>query len=58
LQPPQLNLFGVGFPITMMAGYFVLIVGSDGIMVGISSLIHNSLVAAAALVSPGPAGGP
>jgi len=55
---PQLNLFGVGFPITMMAGYFVLIVGSDGIMVGISSLIHNSLVAAAALVSPGPAGVP
>ncbi|HMD73607.1 MAG TPA: flagellar biosynthetic protein FliR [Steroidobacteraceae bacterium] len=49
---PQLNLFGVGFPITMLAGYLILIVGSDGIMVGISSLIHNSLVAAAALVTP------
>jgi flagellar biosynthesis protein FliR len=51
---PQLNLFGVGFPITMLAGYLILIVGSDGIMVGISSLIHNSLAAAAALVTPSP----
>jgi flagellar biosynthesis protein FliR len=50
---PQLNLFGVGFPITMLAGYLILIVGSDGIMVGMSSLIHNSLAAVAALVSPG-----
>ncbi len=51
---PQLNLFGIGFPITMLAGYLILVVGSDGIMVGISSLIHNSLVAAASLVSPAP----
>src|ERR1700690_4176616 len=51
---PQLNLFGVGFPITMLAGFMILIIGFDAIMGGISSLIHNSLVAAAALVTPSP----
>jgi flagellar biosynthetic protein FliR len=40
---PQLNLFGVGFTITLMAGYFVLIVSLDGIMYGISSLIDSAL---------------
>src|SRR5258708_34514508 len=29
---PQLNLFGVGFTITLMCGFFVLIVGLDVIM--------------------------
>jgi flagellar biosynthetic protein FliR len=40
---PQLNLFGVGFTITLMAGYFVLIVSLDGIMYGISTLIDSAL---------------
>ena len=31
---PQLNLFGVGFTITLMSGFVVLIVGMDGLMVG------------------------
>ena len=52
---PQLNLFGIGFPITMLAGFFALIAGLDGIMVGISSLINNALMAAIDLVST-PAG--
>ena len=31
---PQLNLFGIGFTITLMSGFLVLIVGLDGLMVG------------------------
>lgn len=53
---PQLNLFGVGFPLTMLAGYFVLFVGCDGIMVGISSLIQSALTVAANIASLPPAG--
>jgi flagellar biosynthetic protein FliR len=48
---PQLNLFGVGFPITMMAGFFVLIVGFDGIVAGTSVVVHSALAAVADLVS-------
>jgi flagellar biosynthesis protein FliR len=44
-----LNLFGIGFTITLMSGFFVLIVGLDGIMSGISSLINSALTAAAEL---------
>jgi flagellar biosynthesis protein FliR len=43
---PQLNLFGIGFTITLMSGFLVLIVGIDGLMVGISSLINSALSAA------------
>jgi flagellar biosynthetic protein FliR len=39
---PQLNLFGIGFTITLLCGFFVLIVGLDGIMAGISSLINSA----------------
>jgi flagellar biosynthesis protein FliR len=51
---PQLNLFGVGFTITLMSGFLVLIVGLDGLMVGISSLLDSALSAAADLVGPRP----
>jgi flagellar biosynthesis protein FliR len=47
---PQLNLFGIGFTITLMCGFFVLIVGLDGIMSGIMGLINSALGAAADLV--------
>jgi flagellar biosynthesis protein FliR len=47
---PQLNLFGIGFTITLMSGFLVLIVGLDGLMTGISSLIDSALTAAADLV--------
>src|ERR1700735_5003919 len=40
---PQLNLFGIGFTITLMSGFLVLIVGLDGLMAGISSLIDSAL---------------
>jgi flagellar biosynthesis protein FliR len=53
---PQLNLFGIGFTITVMCGFFVLMVGIDGIMSGISSLIGSALSAVADLVRPVPAG--
>jgi flagellar biosynthesis protein FliR len=42
---PQLNLFGIGFTITLMSGFLVLIVGLDGLMAGVSSLIDSSLQA-------------
>jgi len=47
---PQLNLFGVGFTITLMSGFFVLIAGLDGIMSGISTLINTALMAVSELV--------
>lgn len=53
---PQLNLFGIGFTITLMCGFFVLIVGLGGIMSGISSLINSALTAAADLVGAPAAG--
>ena len=40
---PQLNLFGIGFTVTLLCGFFVLLVGFDGIMVGIRGLIDNAL---------------
>jgi flagellar biosynthetic protein FliR len=46
---PQLNLFGIGFTITLMSGFFVLIVGLDGLMAGVSGLIDSALSAAAEL---------
>jgi flagellar biosynthetic protein FliR len=49
---PQLNLFGVGFTITLLSGFFVLIVGIDGMMTGISNLIDSALAAAMNLVHP------
>jgi flagellar biosynthesis protein FliR len=52
---PQLNLFGIGFTITLMCGFFVLIAGLDGIMSGISSLINSALMAVSELVGT-PAG--
>jgi flagellar biosynthetic protein FliR len=55
---PQLNLFGVGFPLTMLAGLSVLFVGSDGLMAGISSLIQSALSAAGALAARAAGGVP
>jgi len=42
---PQLNLFGIGFTITLMCGFLILLVGLGGIMSGISTLIHSALAA-------------
>ena len=53
---PQLNLFGIGFTITLMCGFFVLIAGLDGIMSGISSLINSALTAVGELVGAPAAG--
>ncbi|MEP6547079.1 MAG: flagellar biosynthetic protein FliR [Gammaproteobacteria bacterium] len=47
---PQLNLFGIGFTITLVCGFFVLLAGLDGIMAGILSLINSALDAVADLV--------
>ena len=53
---PQLNLFGIGFTITLLCGFFVLIVGLDGTMTGISSLINSALTAVGELVGAPAAG--
>jgi len=53
---PQLNLFGIGFTITLLCGFFVLMVGLDGIMVGVSSVIGHALEAVVDLVATRPAG--
>jgi flagellar biosynthetic protein FliR len=53
---PQLNLFGIGFTITLMSGFLVLLAGLDGLMSGISGLIHAALMAVSDLVGPVPAG--
>ncbi len=47
---PQLNLFGIGFTITLISGFFVLLAGLDGIMSGIATLIHSALTAVSELV--------
>jgi flagellar biosynthetic protein FliR len=51
---PQLNLFGIGFTITLMSGFLVLIVGLDGLMSGIASLLNSALVAVLDLVGSPP----
>jgi flagellar biosynthetic protein FliR len=48
---PQLNLFGVGFTITLLCGFFVLIVGLDAVMSGVSDLIHAALKTVVELVA-------
>jgi flagellar biosynthetic protein FliR len=53
---PQLNLFGIGFTIALLCGFFVLMVGLDGIMTGISSLINSALTAVSELVGAPAAG--
>lgn len=50
---PQLNLFGIGFTITLLSGFLVLIVGLDGLAVGMSSLIRDALSAAVELAGGG-----
>jgi flagellar biosynthetic protein FliR len=55
---PQLNLFGIGFTITLMSGFVVLLAGLDGIMSGIATLINSALLAASSLVGAPAAGVP
>jgi flagellar biosynthetic protein FliR len=53
---PQLNLFGVGFTITLLSGFFALIVGLDGIMTAISNLLNSALTAVPELIRAAAAG--
>ena len=55
---PQLNLFGIGFTITLLSGFFVLLSGLDGIMSGISALINSALTAVSDLVGAPATGAP
>jgi len=53
---PQLNLFGIGFTITLLSGFFVLTIGLDNVMLGIRNLIETALQAAVELVNMHTAG--
>jgi flagellar biosynthesis protein FliR len=55
---PQLNLFGIGFTITLASGFFVLLSGLDGIMSGITTLINSALMAVTELVGAPASGVP
>jgi flagellar biosynthetic protein FliR len=55
---PQLNLFGIGFTIALLSGFFVLLSGLDGIMSGISALINSALMAVSELIGASAAGAP
>ena len=55
---PQLNLFGIGFTITLLCGFFILLSGLDGIMSGISALINSALMAVSDLIGASVAGAP
>ncbi len=55
---PQLNLFGIGFTVTLLSGFFVLIVGLDGLMNGINSVISSALRMVTDLVGDAVAGSP
>jgi flagellar biosynthetic protein FliR len=55
---PALNLFGIGFTITLLSGFFVLLAGLDGIMAGISTLINSALMAVTELIGAPAAGVP
>jgi len=49
---PQLNLFGIGFTVTLLSGLFVLIAGIDGMMAGVSGLIESVVRAAQDFTDP------
>lgn len=51
---PQLNLFGIGFPLTLLAGFTVLILGIDALMANTAGLIGDSLATVTAILSPVP----
>lgn len=53
---PQLNIFGIGFAITLLCGFFVLMVGLGGLMAGISGLLDNALQTVVQLVGGHAAG--
>jgi flagellar biosynthesis protein FliR len=55
---PQLNLFGIGFTITLLSGFFVLLSGLDGIMSGIAALINSAMMAVSDLIGASVAGAP
>ena len=55
---PQLNLFGIGFTITLLSGFFVLLSGLEGIMSGIAALIDSALLAVSDLIGATVAGAP
>jgi flagellar biosynthetic protein FliR len=55
---PQLNLFGIGFTIALLSGFFVLLSGLGGIMSGISALINSALMAVSDLIGASAAGAP
>jgi flagellar biosynthetic protein FliR len=46
---PQLNIFGVGFPVTLMLGFVVLVYALSNLLPEVQHMLSESLTAAAAL---------
>jgi flagellar biosynthetic protein FliR len=53
---PTLNLFGIGFTITVIGGFMTLIIGLDAMMLGIGRLLEDTLRLAVDLAAAQPAG--
>jgi len=52
---PTLNLFGIGFTITVMGGLLTLIVGLDSMMLGVTRLLEDTLRSIVDLAASQPA---
>jgi flagellar biosynthetic protein FliR len=50
---PTLNIFAVGFPVTIVFGLVVLQIGLPGVQQGFTTLLLQVLAEAAALQTPG-----
>ncbi len=48
---PTLNLFAIGFPVTMLLGFAVIFLSMDGLTRNVSLFLGNALSAVAALIS-------
>jgi flagellar biosynthesis protein FliR len=50
---PALNLFAIGFPVTLMGGLMIVLLGLPAVQSGFVELMRNSLNFAASLMDPG-----
>jgi flagellar biosynthetic protein FliR len=50
---PQLNIFAVGFPITLVFGFVVMLLTLPGALTSVGRLFQEAMVTAARLAVPG-----
>lgn len=51
---PQMNIFAVGFPVTLTVGFIVLVVATTALLPQMSNMMHGALDLAAGLVGGAP----